>query len=372
MDFIDEVKALAVRIPGLLEHIKNEAATRTALVEPFIRALGYDTSNPAEVLPEFGANLDLPGVNKDKHVDYGIMKDGKPIILIEVKPYGKDPSVGIGQLYDYFNKVDARFAIATNGVIYRFYTDLEKRYLLDPTPFLEIDLLNLNESLAEELKKLTKPVFDVDGMVTTAEELKFVGGILKILAEQVNKTDENFAKYFFQRLCPDRAFAGAVKPQFAAFTQKALKQFITEEIKRLLDVSTGAGSSRSSTPASATEETGTEDVVSPADLESNKQIITTAEELEGFYIVKSILRETVDPGRITQKDVAKYFNVLLDGKVNKPICRFYFNNPKNRRLELFNPTEDGKSGEMTCIDNLNDIYKYANRMKAIVAYYNSK
>lgn len=38
MDFVDEVKALAAKTPGLLEHIKTEAATRTALVEPFIRA----------------------------------------------------------------------------------------------------------------------------------------------------------------------------------------------------------------------------------------------------------------------------------------------------------------------------------------------
>lgn len=66
MDFTDQIKALAVKIPGQLDHIKTEAATRNALVEPFIRALGYDTSDLTEVIPEFGADLDVPGVPKNK------------------------------------------------------------------------------------------------------------------------------------------------------------------------------------------------------------------------------------------------------------------------------------------------------------------
>jgi hypothetical protein len=170
MDFIDEVKALAARVPGLLGHIVTEAGTRTSLVEPFIRALGYDTSDPTEVVPEFGANVKVPGVNQDKHVDYAIMKDGKPIILIEVKQHGTDPNKGYGQLYGYFTPVDARIAITTNGVIYRFYADLDKPHVMDKEPFLELDMLNLKEPLVEELKRLTKSVFDVDEMVRAGNE----------------------------------------------------------------------------------------------------------------------------------------------------------------------------------------------------------
>lgn len=367
MDFIDEVKALAAKIPGLLEHIKNEATTRTALVEPFIKVLGYDTSNPAEVLPEFGANLDLPGVNKDKHVDYAIQKDGQVIILIEVKPYGKDPSVGIGQLYEYFNKVEARFAIATNGIIYRFYTDLEKKHLLDKTPFLEIDMLNLDESRAEELKKLTKSAFDKDAMVAAANELKFVGGILEILTEQLDSTDKNFAKYFFQRLCPERNFAGAVQIEFTAFTQRALKQFIREQINNLLNSELGDGTSI------VTPRVVKPVPVTPPDEDSDtqgaKQINTTPDELEGFYIVKSILREVVDPNRISYRDVVGHFGILLDNNTHKHICRLYFNNVQNKRLGILDHSGDGKQEEKVLIEDLNDIYKYADRLKATIAYY---
>jgi hypothetical protein len=176
MDFIDEVKAIAAKTPGLLQHIKNEAAVRTALVEPFIRALGYDTSNPAEVVPEFGANVKISGVKQDEHVDYAVMKDSKPIIFIEVKPQDQDPNKGYKQLYDYFARFpEARIAIAT---------------------------------------------FDIDGMVTSANELKFVGGIFNILTQQVASTDEEFAEYFFRQLCQGERFVGGIKQQFATYYTK--------------------------------------------------------------------------------------------------------------------------------------------------------
>jgi hypothetical protein len=363
MDFVDEIKALAAKVPGLLEHIVTEAGTRTSLVEPFIRALGYDTSDPTEVVPEFGANVKVPGVNQDKHVDYAIMKDGKPIILIEVKQHGTDPNKGYSQLFGYFTPVDARIAIATNGVIYRFYADLEKDHVMDKEPFLELDMLNLKEPLVEELKRLTKSVFDVDEMVRAGNELRFVGGILEILTQQKNSTDPEFAKYFFQQLCPGKAFAGTVKQEFANFTHKALNQFVREQIKSLLDVTTP---SPISTPTPAIEP-----VIEPIPDLTN-EVVTTSEEIEAFYIVKSILHGKIETARIGYKDVQNYFNVLLDSKVNKPICRFYFNNSKNMRLGLFSSGDNGKQEEKVAITSLDEIYQYADRLKATVNSYNSK
>lgn len=366
MDFVDEVKALAAKTPGLLGHIKTEAATRTALVEPFIRALGYDTSDPTEVVPEFGANITVPGVNQDKHVDYAIMKDGKPIILIEVKQHGTDPNKGYSQLFGYFTPVDARIAIATNGLIYRFYADLEKDHVMDKQPFLELDMLNLKEPLVEELKRLSKSVFDVDEMLKAGNELRFVGGILDILTQQKVDTDPEFAKYFFQKLCPNKAFAGGIKQEFAAFTQKALNRFIREQIESLLDITTPVDISPS-TPRSAPPI----DVVEP-DPEPKNQIVTTTEEIEGFHIIKSILREVIDPNRIFTRDVVAYCGILLDDNKNKIICRFYFNNPQSKKIELFDYQADERKPEKFSIENLNDIYKYADRIKATVAYYESK
>ncbi len=363
MDFVDEVKALAARTSGILDHIKTEAATRTALVEPFIRALGYDTSDPTEVVPEFGANVKVPGVNQDKHVDYAIIKDGKPIILIEVKQHGTDPNKGYSQLYGYFTPVDARIAIATNGVIYRFYADLEKEHIMDKAPFLELDMLNLKEALVGELKRITKSAFDVEGMVRAGNELRFVGGILEILTQQKKSTEPEFAKYFFQQLCPGKPFAGAVKQEFADFTHKALTQFVREEIKNLLDVT---NSPPISNPTPVTE------LAPEPSPDLSKQVVTTAEEMEAFYIIKSILRDVVEPSRVGHKDVQAYFNVLFDSKVNKPICRLYFNNPTNMKLGFFAGSNDGRQEEKISITSLDEIYQYADKLKAIVGYYEQK
>jgi predicted type IV restriction endonuclease len=80
MDFIDEIKTLAKNIPSISEKILTEEGTKNALVMPFIRILGYDPFNPNEVNPEYVADV---GVKKGEKIDYAIMKDNKPVILIE-------------------------------------------------------------------------------------------------------------------------------------------------------------------------------------------------------------------------------------------------------------------------------------------------
>ncbi len=382
MDFIDEVKVLAAKIPGLLGHIKTEAGTRTALVEPFIRALGYDTSDPTEVVPEFGADLNVPGVPKNKKIDYGILKEGKPIILIECKCHTDNLLEGYKQLFHYAVATDTRIAILTNGVVYRFYADLDRPNRLDESPFLELDMLNLQEPLVEEIKRLTKPALNVNEMLTTASELKYVGGILGILTEQlVSPLDENFAKFFFQRLCPGKAFAGKVRVEFSSYTQRALKQFVREQINKMLDATDMGSASPSAIGAVAQtipsqntvlDVPSTNDGDIPSQTGNTNQIVTTAEELEGFYIVKSILREVVDPSRVVHRDVLNYFGILLDDNNRKPICRLYFNNLQNKKLALFDHSQGGKEEQKVSIENLNDIYQYADQLKAAIAYHDKK
>lgn len=156
MDFVEQVKDLAVKIPGKLGYIQTEAATRNALIDPFIRALGYDISDVQEVMPEFGAHLNIPGIAKDKRVDYAILKDGKPIILIEAKHHKDKLIQGYDQLFAYAITTCCRIGILTNGLTWRFYADLAHPGTgkLDPTPFLELDLQDLKEPLLEELRPL--------------------------------------------------------------------------------------------------------------------------------------------------------------------------------------------------------------------------
>jgi hypothetical protein len=59
--------------------------------------------------------------------------------------------------------------------------------------------------------------------------------------------------------------------------------------------------------------------------EETARIETTPEEMEGFFIVKSIVRTSVEPERIGHRDTQSYFGILLDDNNRKPVCRLHFN-----------------------------------------------
>jgi hypothetical protein len=115
VDFIDRIRELAARVPKQLEHIQTEEATKNALVMRFIAALGYNVFDPTEVTPELNADV---GIKKGEKVDYAILRDRKPIILIECKHHAADiGKVPASQLYRYFSVTEARFGLLTNGLV---------------------------------------------------------------------------------------------------------------------------------------------------------------------------------------------------------------------------------------------------------------
>ena len=87
MDFKDSIKDLSGRIGKLKEQIATEEATKNAFIMPFIQMLGYDVFNPLEVVPEFTCDI---GMKKGEKIDYAILSDGKPVILIECKHWKQD------------------------------------------------------------------------------------------------------------------------------------------------------------------------------------------------------------------------------------------------------------------------------------------
>ena len=82
MDFIDDVRTTSKRYRSWLEHLNTEEATKTSLVMPFIQMLGYKIFDPTEVRPEYTADV---GTKKGEKVDYALMLDGTPVVLIEAK-----------------------------------------------------------------------------------------------------------------------------------------------------------------------------------------------------------------------------------------------------------------------------------------------
>ena len=368
VDLIDELKALSSKIFKKREDIQTEEATKNAFVMPFIRALGYDVFDPNEVTPELTADV---GTKKGEKVDYAILKENKPIILFECKWCGTDiEKEHKSQLYRYFSVTEARFAVLTNGIIYHFYTDLEEPNKMDSKPFMEFNMLDIRESVVEDLKRFTKPFFDLATNLTAATELKYTREIKRILAAQFAKPSDEFVRFFAAQVYSGR-LAPSVKQQFTDFVKKALQQFLSDKINERLESALAVEEDSEQQPqnqsetqiAAITEEANTKEE-RKKDRES--RIVTTEEEIEGHSIVREILKETIDPERVVMRDTISYCGILFDDNNRKPICRLYFNNPKRKYLVFF---DDNKNEEKVRIAELNEISQYADRLKETVNSY---
>ena len=133
MELHSQLKGLAEKVDQLKDKIDTEESTKHAFTLPFINILGYDTFNPTEVVPEFTADL---GLKKGEKVDYAIFQNGNPILIVECKHWKQNLDVHNSQLFRYFHVTKTRFALLTNGIQYRFYTDLEETNKMDEKPFL--------------------------------------------------------------------------------------------------------------------------------------------------------------------------------------------------------------------------------------------
>ena len=60
--------------------------------------LGYDVFNPLEVVPEMDCDI---AKKKGEKIDYAIMKDGSPIMLIECKNWQQNLNLHATQLKRY-------------------------------------------------------------------------------------------------------------------------------------------------------------------------------------------------------------------------------------------------------------------------------
>ena len=354
MDFSDEIKALATRIPKVSENICTEEATKNALIMPFLNILGYNVFDPAEVVPEFTADH---GTKKGEKVDYAIIKDGKPSILIECKCINSNlNNEQASQLFRYFSVTDAKVGILTNGIVYRFFSDLDSPNKMDDKPFLEINLLEIKEPHIGEIKRFTKESFDPDGLASAAIELKYVKEIKQILAEELTDPSEEFVKYFAKQVYPGQLNKNA-REKFSPLTKKALNQFINDIINERLK-----SAMAEEVPSLKSDDGNGSSVEEP---EKDDGAITTEDEWQGYHIIQAILHEIVDPDKVYLRDAKTYCAILFEDNNRKPICRLYFNS-RQKYLGIF---DDSKNMQKMPIENLKEIYGYSDKFRSLVKVY---
>ncbi len=367
MDITDQLLMIASRIPKLREHLLTEEATKTALVLPFIKALGYDFTDPTEVIPEYHA--DVPGI-KSERADYAIMQEGQPIILFECKQIGAtlgDPHHS--QLFRYFTSKRVRMGVLTNGVVYEFYSDLDDKNVMDRKPFMVVDLLNVDNAPIAELKRFAKGLYAEAEVIGFAAEMKYNRQVRRFLTAQFAQPGEDFAKLLIAEVYQGKMITQKVREQFMPIVQRAMQQFISDQVSERLR--TALAREHTSGQVSTLPMTGATEVeIAPESPDVAVDDEPTLEEIESLIIVKAVLRNTVATMRVTMRDQSSYCGILLDNNNRKPLCRLWYRGAK-RTVSLFDVVDDaGKAIEQkVTIDALDDLYGLADRLAATATRY---
>ena len=131
-------------LQGVIEKLRNmikthhgylsghETRTRQVLIDPLLRELGWDVTDPDMVHLEYGVEKEW--------ADYALMSDGKPVALIEAKPFGK-PLEGkaTNQVHIYANQKVIPYMIVTDGDRWEMY-DVFKQVELPERRVMEFQL----------------------------------------------------------------------------------------------------------------------------------------------------------------------------------------------------------------------------------------
>lgn len=364
MDIAERTQALALKIRKQKAAIETEEATKNAFVMPFISTvLGYDVFNPAEVIPEFTADV---GTKKGEKIDYAVAHDGQIQVLIEVKKVNDPLRIEhASQLFRYFAVTNARIAVLTNGEVYQFYTDLDAPNRMDAKPFLVLDFSALDETLLPELAKLTKESFDLDSVISAAGELKYIGQLKRVLAAQFKEPEDDWVRLLTTRVY-EGSFTQRVREQFVPLVAKATRQFLNEQVNDRLKNALGGPDAYVSVSKDAVEAEPVREDATAA--ESDSDIVTTEEEVEGFRIVRAIVCSEVSVSRVSARDGKTYCAVLLDDNNRKPVARLWLNRGK-KYLGVF---DENKVETRIPIADVEEIYQHAAYLRQTVARYLAK
>ncbi|MBC3901565.1 endonuclease [Acetobacterium malicum] len=349
MSFEEKLREFIERVKKTKDSIATEEATKTSVIMPFFQILGYDVFNPTEFIPEYTADV---GIKKGEKVDYAILLNGELTLLIEAKSINEQLQKHDSQLFRYFGTTAAKFAILTNGLVYRFYSDLDEQNKMDSSPFFEINLLDISDSEIIELKKFCKENFDLSLILDTASELKYLGLIKKVLKDEFASPSDDFIRFILSQGVYDGMKTQNTVDKYRPTVKKSISQYINELVNDKIQNALKSDEPIEHKAAVPVEEPGEDETVVEL-----SNIITTDEEIECFFIIKSILHNAIGLNRIGYKDTVSYFSIIIDGKVTKWICRIFL---KENTKYIIIPNDD--TNEKIILDSLDDIYTYSDRL----------
>ena len=309
------------KLKDAIELCTNEAQTRKFLIEPFFLMLNY-VSN--DLIPEYNADF---GDRISQKIDYAIILNKKDTILVEAKKYNsKLTDKEAGQLNGYFNNTkNSKIAILTNGIEYRFYSDVVEPNLIDSKPFFCFNINQYNDSQIEALLKFDKRYINIKQTVLSAQQTVF---------------NESFENAFFREMvAPSKDLLKIIhknmifKSKFNDETQGKMINLINSSLlKSVYD----------------------KKVIDEAN-SNTLGVITTEIEIQAYHIIRTLLiqNKKIPNERIGYKDFKSFFNIQVDENSKKVICKLIFNDSK-MKLTIDNNEYN--------LENIDDLLKYKNEL----------
>ena len=319
---------------------KTEEATKTSIVLPFLQALGYNPFDLNEVVPEFHADV---GTKKQDKVDYAIMRDGKPEMIIECKCYGSNlDNSHVDQLFRYFTATDARLAILTNGMDYHVHAAFDEVNKMDLSPFFKFKLTRedlLNAAMVSRIEKLHKDHYNYPRLANMGIRLKAENLVYEWLNQQRTDPSDDFIKFVLKEIpIKEKKVTSSLTKEYKPIIQKTLQKFSEDKTTSTL---------QNLYASQAEQDNELEDLPS--------KVQTTEEELEAYYIIKGLIRKTVPADSISFKDTQSYFAIFLNQMISKTVCRLYLNSTKTKYI-LIKISEEKDKWERYEITTLDDLY----------------
>lgn len=353
MDFVAAMRDVARRSEVASSTAMTEEATKTSVILPFIRALGFDVFSLDEVEPEFTADV---GTKKGEKVDFALKIEGKVAILVEAKPINAPLGNNQhSQLYRYFAVTNARIALLTNGKEFQFFSDTEETNRMDRKPFLAFNIQSIDEKTIAELSKFHKDTFSVDTIIEAASKNKNTKEAANYLREQLNNPSDEFVR-FIAKTFYDGTLTKTAIDNLRPSIKGALDEVIKDRLSAKLNVAFA-------TTEDAKKDT---DTISKKESRTETDIETTEDELQAFMIVRAIALQAIDVERITLRDSKSYCAVFADDNNRKPICRFYFNSKSNYQLGIF---DESKNETRHKIQKVSEIYNFSSQIAGAAKQY---
>jgi hypothetical protein len=310
-----------LKVNDAVQLCDNEAQTRKFLIEPFFEILNYSDT---DLIPEYNADF---GERISQKIDYAIMLNKKETILIEAKKHNsKLTDKEAGQLNGYFaNTRNSKVAILTNGIEYKFYSDILENNIIDSKPFFIFNLLNFCETDIEELINFDKRFIKISDIVEKAKENVFSENFEETLFKELVAPSKDFLKIIHKNM--------AYKSKFNEENQsKMIKLINSTLLKTLYD--------RKVIEESKSNSLG---------------IITTEVEIQAYHTIRTLLiqNKKITNERISYKDFKNFFNICIDESSKKVICKLYFSDSK-MKIVIDNNEYN--------IDHIDDLLKYKNEL----------